>query len=253
MQELDAMTDGLFGIQKHVHFYNCDRNGKLSLDSYLAWCGEIAGMQLDERGITREAMLLDRKVFLLSRHSCKCVHPASYRQDCILKTWEISIKGPQFIRGFALEDLQGKRLWESISSWVLVDPVDRKILRPTEYGHESLFCQIPLSAQLPRFRPGDAPITAEHLVTYSEIDGNGHMNNRFYGCLLTDYAPKEFLGMPLKEADISYIHEAKLEETISIHAFPVDSNAYHMYGTFPDGKKCFEARAVVDIVAANKL
>ena len=237
--------ENVFSINKQLCFYNCDRDKNLLLSSYLGWCGEIAGMQLDARGITREDMLDARQVFLLNRHACKQLRPAKYRQSCVLKTWEMAIQGPRFIRGYALEDMEGTRLWESVSSWVLVDPVSRKILRPADYNHKSLFSDESISVELPKFRLPEAPETAVHTVPFSQIDGNGHLSNRFYGDMLSDYAPAPFVGRPITEADITFSHEARLGEQIHIHTAATDENAYFMYGLFEDGRRCFEALAKV--------
>ncbi len=240
------MDDRVFSEKHRVNFYNADQNGNLLFSSYLNWCGEIAGTHLETRGITREIMLEDDQVFLLTKVGYKCYKPAKYGDIVTLKTWEHSIKGAHFYRCFALER-DGELLCESISDWSLVAPKSRKILRPSEYKYEFLLIEQPTSAQINKIKIPELSATGDHIVTFSETDGNGHLNNSNYGNFLVDMAPAAVAeelscGGVLQSADISFLREARMGEKISIHTDMTD-NGYYMYGCFDDGRRCFEAAA----------
>ncbi len=235
----------VFSSAKCVGFYDCNQSGELALWSYMAWCGEIGGLHLDVRGITREAMLREGHVFLLSQLSYEMFKPAKYGENCILKTWESAISGVKFIRSYSLENESGEILCRSTSSWILVDPENRKILRPKEYRHEFLLTGDDVYPKLSRLKMPEYEKTAEHITVYSELDENHHLNNSYYGRLLIDYAPAGFIGKPVKKAEIQFINEARLNDIINIHTAITGENSYAMYGTFNDGRKCFEAVAQV--------
>ena len=205
-------------------------------------------MHLEVRGITRERMLEDDQLFLLTRVAYLCHKPAKYGDEVTLKTWEHSVKGANFFRCFALER-DGERLCESISAWVLVDPTSRKILRPNEYKYEFLLTDEPITARICKNKITEQEFCAVHKVMFSETDGNGHLNNSNYGDLLLDHAPSAAAKMLdnggiLRSAEIGFLKEARFGEDISIHTGG-DNGCVVMYGCFPDGKRCFEATAEV--------
>lgn len=242
------MDDRVFSIERRVNFYNADRNGDLLLSSYLNWCGEIAGQHLETRGITRADMLEEDQVFLLTKVSYRSFRPARYGDIVTLKTWEHSIKGVHFYRCFALEK-NGERLCESISDWSLVAPRSRKVLRPSEYKHEFLLTEHPVSAEITKIKLTELPLVSVHKVTFSETDGNGHLNNSNYGNFLYDHAPDEHAeqfvsGKTIRTAQIAFIKEAMQGDSISLHTAAIE-DGYQMYGEFADGKRCFEAEIMV--------
>lgn len=235
----------IFSVKKHISFYNCDENEQLSLPSYLAWCSEMGGLQLAQRGITRKTMMDERQVFLLSQIAYECIKPAVHEEGCTLKTWESSVSGAKFLRSYLLENEQGEPLCRSVSSWILVDPISRKILRPKEYKHECLLVNDELLPALARIKIIDGEKVGEHITKHSDLDGNRHLNNRHYGKFVIDYAPEIFLGKTIKFANILYINEARLNDKINIYSAVTAANGYCVYGILDNGKKCFEATCEV--------
>lgn len=237
----------VFSAPRTLSFSECDRNNMLKLSTYLAWTSEIAGDQMDARGIPRGMLLEEGQVFLLSKSSVRFLKPACYPQHCTLRTWEYALEGVQFIRHYSLEDESGAPCIQSVSSWFLADPVNRRVLRPRAYNHEVLLHDEPVAAQLKRLKLADFPQTAEHTVLYTELDNNQHMNNRFYGDLLVNYAPAELLGKPLVSAEVVYVHEAYLGEKIALFTKQIAPDTYQMYGELSDGRRCFDAEAQVSL------
>lgn len=235
----------VYSQQRRIPFSDCDRNNDLHLSAYLAWAAEIAGDHMEYRGVPRSMLLAHNQVFLLSKVSVRFLKPVCYQQNCTLRTWERMIKGVQFIRHYSLEDDRGEPCIQSAASWFLADPVSRKILRPSEYLSEPLLHEEEVAAEISRMKLPEFPETARHTILLTEIDNNRHMNNRFYGDLLVNYAPAEFFGKPLLSAEIAYVHEAYLGQTLIIHTAAVTDDNYAMYGETEDGKRCFDARATV--------
>lgn len=237
--------DQVLTIPQRINFYNCDRNRNLSLRSYLEWCGEMGNLHIEQEGLTWENMQKERQAFLLSRVGYHRLAPARYSDKCQFLTWIGGIKGAQFIRNFSLEKDDGTVLIQSTSGWILVDPVDRKILRPNQFSHAHQAYDRPVDAQLIRFRLAELPQVGQHRVRSAEIDTNGHMGNQFYADLLTDFAPGGLGILPIDDAQLVFSHEAKEGELITLFARQTGDWGYEMYGTLPDGRKCFEAQVTV--------
>ena len=235
----------VYSQERKIPFSDCDRNNELHLSAYLAWAAEIAGDHLDHRNVPRSMLLEHNQVFLISKVSVHILKPVCYEDRCTLRTWERALKGVQFIRNYSLENEAGEPCIQSAASWVLADPVSRKLLRPSEYISEQLLHEEDVDAEITRFKLADLPKTAEHTILLTQIDNNQHLNNRFYADMLVNYAPAEFFGKSLRSAEISYVHEAYLGQTLSIHTAPIGEDSYAMYGVTEDGKRCFDAKATV--------
>lgn len=72
-------------------------------------------------------------VFLLSRSSFRIHRMPRVYEEIVVSTWEHGIKGSQFLRDFEYFSKEGELLVSASTAWLLVNPVSRKILRPTEF------------------------------------------------------------------------------------------------------------------------
>lgn len=232
-------------IPWRICFYNCDRERNMTLRAYLEQSGDLGNLHLERRGITWQAMQDKRQVFLLSRLAFRRMAPVQYSQPCQFSTWEYGVRGPQFIRNFSLEGEDGQVLAQSTSAWILVDPVERRILRPSQCAYAMEPNETDVLPRLERFHLPELPQVARHLVRPSQIDCNGHLGNQFYADLLSDYAPEPFRGGVVEELQMSFDHEARLGQELTLCAQTVGPASYAMQARLPDGRKCFEAQVTV--------
>lgn len=232
-------------IPQRINFYNCDSSRNLTLRAYLEWSVELGNLHLESRGITWPEMQEKRQVFLLSRLAFRRMAPVTYAQSCRFTTWEFGVKGPQFIRNFSLEGEDGQVLAQSTSAWILVDPVERSILRPSQCVYTMQPNPTPVAPELRRLHLPQLPELARHRVRPSQIDCNGHMGNPFYADILSDYAPEPFQGSVVEELQMSFDHEARLGDELTLRGRVTGPDSYEMQAVLPDGKKCFEAQVQV--------
>ena len=113
----------------------------------------------------------------------------------------------------------GTPLVTGISSWLLVDPAAHRIIptkqfdlrKPveTQKTHDCLkYGKIAVPEQL------DA--CYERTILYSDIDGNGHVNNARYGAFMADAIPESLRGAAFTDFRLNYAKEAKLGETLRV-------------------------------------
>lgn len=242
---MDIPSEVQLTIPQRINFYNCDREQNLTLRSYLEWSGEMGNLHLESWGITWREMQQQRQVFLLSRLAFRRMAPITYGMRCRFTTWEYGIKGPQFIRNFSLTGEDGQVLAQSTSAWILVDPVERKILRPSQCVYTMQPTPIPVQPMLERLHLPDLPELARHVVQPAQIDCNGHLGNQFYADLLTDYAPAEFRGKAVQRLQMSFDHEAYLDQELTICGQETGPDSYLMEASLPDGRRCFGAKVEV--------
>lgn len=232
-------------VPQRINFYNCDSRQNLTLRSYLEWSGELGNLHLERRGITWQEMQEKRQVFLLSRLAFRRMAPVTYGRNCRFTTWEFGVKGPQFIRNFSLEGEDGRVLAQSTSAWILVDPVERNILRPSQCVYTMQPNPTPVEPELRRLHLPQLPELARHQVRPSQIDCNGHLGNQFYADLLSDYAPEPFRGGVVEELQMSFDHEARLGEELTLRGRGTGPDSYELQAVLPDGRKCFEAQVKI--------
>lgn len=236
-----------YTVPQRICFYHCDSSQNLTLRAYLEWSEELGNLHMESRGITWQKMRDQRQIILLSRLSFRRMAPVTYAQNCRFTTWEYGIKGPQFIRNYSLEGEDGQVLAQSTSAWILVDPVERTILRPSQCAFEMQPNPTPVLPELRRFHLPELPELARHRVMFSQIDGNGHMGNQYYADLLSEYAPEPFRGGVVEELQMSFDHEACLDQELTLRGRVTGQDGYEMQAVLPDGKKCFEARVRVQM------
>ena len=145
-----------------------------------------------------------------------------------LSTWHKGLSSLFFLRDYRLTAPDGEPLVDATSSWVIMELDERRALRPdvvtdiipedpVKPGHA---LEIPAGkVAVPR---GVAMEKAgEHVVKYSDVDSNRHVNNTRYVVWAMDCLPQELtFGSALKELEINFNREARPGETVELfHAF----------------------------------
>ena len=158
--------------------------------------------------------------WMLARMWFRLDRPLHWGEELTIHTWHRGGKGASMYRDFDLY-VDGVRVGEAVSVWVLVQLADRKILR---------LSQIPelegtgggernKDIQLSKLRMPEKMHLAEHrLMHYSDTDINGHVNNTRYAdfacdAIRADQLPKEQFvsGMQL-----GYTAECRSGEVIDL-------------------------------------
>ncbi len=229
--------------QEELTFADCDRTQRVRLGALLSKVAAFAGYDYDARGLTYEYLYRQGEVFLLSRLALRVHRCPRAREVLTITTRERGIKGPHMQRIYEMEDRQGRGCISVISDWILVDPVSRKILRPTaftakaigEYSQE-VDCPEPMKVALPR--EGLEPL-GQRRVVWSDLDGNGHLFSGKYGDIVWDALPGDMQPLPLKTFFINYSREATLGQCLELMGHR-EEYAYRMEGIGPRGT-CFTA------------
>ena len=149
-------------------------------------------------------------------------------------------------RVFEMVDQEGRLCVSARSDWILVDPITRKILRPSSFTAKPLTtcdkeidCPEPKKIVLPREDLEDLGIRR---VVWSDLDGNGHLYSGNYGDIVWDYLPGDLQERSPREFYINYSKEATLGQELRLEGFR-EGETYWMEGLGPDGT-CFTALCV---------
>lgn len=247
MNDLKSWFNGnIYNMQVFLTFRDCDMKKRVKLSSVLSFLADSAGNDYYEKGFSHEKLLEMRQVFLISKISLR-IHTMPMTNDVLtVSTWENGSKGAVVNRNFEITLPDGKPCISATSTWLIVDPVSRKICRPSSfkgriiekservvdcYPCEKLSCH-----------DTEFDFLGEHKVVFSNLDGNGHLYSANYGNIAVDFLPEKYQLLDICDFSIDYIKEARIEETIQIYGHEDDENCRYTIMGQCNGKDCFACR-----------
>ena len=189
-----------------------DCHGLCRLSALLGHMQNLATEHAIILGIGGPRMMTEHNaVWLLARTQLRLDRPIPYPGEVTISTWPRGItKSATVFRDFDLF-IGDERIGEATTSWVLADLVDRKVLKPTN---------VPALVDSPRpavvkdcipqkiKAPADMTQEMVRVVTYSDTDINGHMNNTKYADVACDAIRYDLCkGRFISEVQINYLHE----------------------------------------------
>lgn len=232
--------------QEELTFADCDRNKRIRVAALLSKIAAFAGYDYDARGLTHEKLYAMREVFLISRIALRIHRCPLYREVLTITTWENGAKAAHMQRVFEMADQTGRLCISAKSDWILVDPITRKILRPSSFTAKPLTvcpkeidCPEPKKVVLPHEGLEDL---GTRRVCWSDLDGNGHLYSGNYGDIVWDALPADLQTQVPREFYINYSKEATLDEELRLKGFR-EADTYRVEGLGPEGT-CFTAMCV---------
>ena len=232
--------------REELVFWDCDRNQRVRVAALLSKAAAFAGYDYDARGLTHQVLYERREVFLLSRLALR-IHDCPMAGDVLtITTWEDGAKGAHVQRVYEMEDEAGRLRVSVRSDWILVDPLTRKILRPSAFTAKpietcpkEIDCPPTRKIVLPHEGLEDLGIRS---IRWSDLDGNGHLYSGNYGDIVWDALPADLQERVPREFYINYSKEVTLGEELRLKGFR-EGETYRMEGLGPEAP-CFTALCV---------
>lgn len=199
-------------------FGDCTPRKEASVFTVLKVLSEIAGEHYENIGLGHEGLLEQGIVFLLSRVSLRINALPRYAQSVVVSTWERDVKGPLFYRDYEVKGEDGELLISASSAWLIANPVTREILRPAAVNNmahrnpRKAACDEPKKLR----RNPELAQLGERPIYYSDLDGNGHVNNAVYGAISMDFLPEPLREKSLRDFHISFNMEVHPGETLTV-------------------------------------
>ncbi|MCI2056765.1 MAG: thioesterase [Oscillibacter sp.] len=219
--ELEWNTpDGGYSRREELIFRDCDASGQVRLGTILSLLASTAGHDFDAAGLDYHKLYELRQVFLLSRIALR-VHRRPVAGDVLtVSTWENGSKGVFVRRNYQLTDQFGAQCVSAKSDWIIVDPEDRRIVRPSAFTGKLLH-ETDREFDAPECRKIVLPKEGltefgTHTVVYSDLDFNGHVYSGNYGNILWDALPRELQTREVRDFSINYSHEATQGDVMRI-------------------------------------
>lgn len=204
---------------------------------------EAGERHFGEGGLNFEGVASFGMAFVVLQNNAVITRRPAIGEAIVIKTWSRNVKGMRFFRCYRFEDEAGNTLIESIASFALVDLNEHTLLRPAQFPAEVTHqpdiphgCPDPAKLKLP-----DAMQTCgEHVVTLSQLDFNGHLNNTRYADIVFDHLPAEVMAA-MSGFSITFSHEAKQGDRLMLSSGREEDSAWIM--TAQNGEQtCFTAQ-----------
>lgn len=200
-------------------FGDCDERKKASIYSIMRLLSEIAGDDYEGRGLGHDVLQKRNQAFLVSRMSLSFSRIPNFSEKVVACTWERFVKGPFFYRDYEIIGEDGELIVAGSSLWLLVDPNSREILRPEnlKIGTRQNEPRKSACSECSRIKMPDLlPIIGNRPIFYSDIDGNGHVNNAVYGKIASDFLPEKCRCSDIKTFSINFNMEIRKNETLVV-------------------------------------
>lgn len=200
--------------------YQTDASQLLKPASFMDLAQEMANRHADILGFGYEDLSRTRTLWVLSRMHIKFIRHPRWKEETDLVTWH---KGPSmmfYLRDFRMTDKDGNPLVEATTSWLVINIDTRRIVRDALSENDGACKDNAIEqpcgkVQMPK---GVQPEhVCDHVVSYSDIDVNGHTNNAMYIVWAMDAVGYDTVSSkPVKEIRINFNHETRPGDVVSI-------------------------------------
>ena len=193
-----------------------DRFNRLKCSYLLGLAQEVAG---DHSALLKADFDHTQLYWVITRQKVQISRLPAAGETITLETWPMPTTRVAYPRSTIAYDAQGKELFRSISLWVLMDPKSRAMVLPGKSGVtvEGLLRGSELAVP-GSLVPGQQKNITTRTVCYTELDGNGHMNNARYLDWLDDLLSASFHSNHTpREFTVCYLSEAREGETVELH------------------------------------
>mgnify|MGYP004473244207 FL=1 len=226
-----------------VGTFDAGPHQKMRLSSILKHQEYAGECHLTNRYSLDYETILERGVVFVLVNTDIIIHRMPTLNETVtIDTWNKELKGLKFFRGYDWFDENGKKIIEGISTFVLVDAIDHRIVKASALGTElptdsqrKSTLENPKKIHLPK----ELKQTGSKKVLYSMLDSNEHLNNALYAAFLIDFIDSDKVAK-IKGFSIDFVKEARLGEKIEVFENKEENEIFFKGDV--DNNTCFRGR-----------
>lgn len=215
-------------IVKHrLTCYETDAAWRLKPASFMNMAQEAAGCHAVELGFGYDDLIASNTAWILSRVRVDFLDTPLWREDMTLTTWHKGLNRLFFLRDFIMTDASGKERVKATTSWLVMNLETRRLVRDPNLMEDGTICtenaiETPADkVQMPKDK--EPVFVMNHLVSYSDVDTNGHTNNAMYMHWAMDAVDYEISSQrPVRSFTINFNHETKPGDLVAISKVVVE-------------------------------
>lgn len=206
-------------LDYRLRWMDFDRYGSLRPAAALDIFQDVATVQASTMDLGYEAMASQGVFWALVRQKYEVVKNPDPHQKILVRTWPYNPSRFAFLRDYTIADEEGNPLVKATSEWMLMDIVERKLAKVSDYftGDYAYAEDRNFPEKLKKIPwPGGVQGATYSVVpSFEDIDVNGHVNNSCYPTYVMD-AINPGPEKRLKTFQIDYRREALQGEPLEI-------------------------------------
>lgn len=218
-----------------ISCYDTDASWRLKPTSFMNLAQEAAGRHAVYLGFGYDDLIQTNTAWILSRVHVEFTDAPKWREDITLQTWHKGLNRLFFLRDFLLTDDEGKVRVKATTSWLVLNLETRRLVRDPKLMEDGTVCaenviESPADkVQMPK--DVETELVRKHVVSYSDIDTNGHTNNAMYMQWSMNSVDYDIASSrPVKEFTINFNHETKAGDVVDIYRASVEKeDGLHVY------------------------
>jgi medium-chain acyl-[acyl-carrier-protein] hydrolase len=192
--------------------------GRLKPSAILYIAQEAAGGHCLQLGVDWDSLAKRNLFWAVLRHSVRITRLPRRGETVTAETWPMPTTRTAYPRAMVIRDENGQELVSTISLWVLMDLQTRGMVLPGKSGITVEGITRGCELATPRsISPGALEEVSQRMVSYSDLDRNGHMNNTRYLDWVCDLLPSSFhRDHGLKEFTVGYLAESREGQVLKL-------------------------------------
>lgn len=231
--------------------YNTDANWRLKPAAFMDLAQEAAGRHAVYLGFGYDDLIVSNTAWILSRVNIKFIDTPKWREEVNLTTWHKGLDRLFFLRDFIMVDKEGRERIKATTSWLVLNLETRRLVRDPKLMEDNTVCSDNVidtpadKVHMPK--DVESELALEHVVSYSDVDMNGHANNAMYMQWAMDAVDYDISSSrAVKELTINFNHETKAGDRVMIYRSTLEKeDGLHVY---VEGKVGDVSAFCVDIV-----
>lgn len=209
----------LFRKNYHIDLRDVDFQKKLKLSALFSYFQDVASEAASRLGVGIDTLQEKHGIaWVLMRLRVDMERMPSWDEEITIETWPQEPKRFEFERDFLVKDKDGKVIIRAVSSWVMIDLKERKLVKASAISlqYPDKITDRAMDVKLRKLKGTDAMHTVyKKVIGYSDIDFNGHLNNSRYIDYMMDCFPMEdHRNYEPVSLEVNFIHEALPGDTI---------------------------------------
>ena len=122
----------VFSQQLCIPCYQTNHKGLLKPTAFMDMAQEIAYWAADALGFGYDSLHVHHTAWVLARMHIRFLRSVHWRDDVTLYTWHKGTSGLLYLRDFLLRDTLGETAIAATTSWVVMDELTRRLVRPED-------------------------------------------------------------------------------------------------------------------------
>ncbi|MCX8084068.1 MAG: thioesterase [Calditerrivibrio sp.] len=223
----------IYEFNYSVNYRDADASRYLRIDALVSLLQESAILHSELIGFDADYMYKHSCAWMLNKFAIVIYEYPFLRDQITIKTWSRGLKSFRAFRDF--EVFKGDKLIAHATSyWFFIDTTKKRVIKVPEevqkmYGYHDITTGVIIDDSEPT-NIDDFFFEKNHIIRYSDIDSNGHLNNVAYLNMLEDTIKNSGTNSRIKEYYISFKKEIVYDSNeISVSILKATEKRYFFY------------------------